>query len=440
MKENNSICVVGLWHLGLVTSACLSSLDLNVTAYDSDKKTIQAIKKLNPLIDEPGLKELLKKGFENKKLKVTTSKKDLHNHQIYWVTYDTPVDDEDVADTNFVLEKIKELFEFFNNDSIVIISSQIPVGTTKKIIDLYEKSYDKKLNICYLPENLRLGNALNVFLNPDRIVVGCDKKEVRKKLEDLLLRITDNLIWTSIASAEMAKHTINAFLATSVAFANEISTLCEHVDADAKQVEKAIKSDKRIGKLAYLSPGGPFAGGTLARDINYLADLSKNKQIDLSLLLSVSHSNNNHKKWAINHLNEDFKSLSEVAVLILGIVYKRGTNTVRRSHSIELSNDLSKTCEEIYLYDPLVKSEDILNLGPNVYLLKSITELNKKFDCIILTREWDGILDELKELFNIHQTSSINIYDLHRKFYKNIEFFKSNKCFYKTVGLPSKNS
>ena len=159
----------------------------------------------------------------------------------------------------------------------------------------------------------------------------------------------------SVESAEMTKHAINAFLATSVTFANEIASICELVGADAKEVERGLKSEKRIGPKAYLSPGGPFAGGTLARDIEFLGMASGAKQLVTPLLSSVRASNHEHKNWVRRKLLEIFPKLKGVTVAIWGLTYKPGTDTLRRSLAVELCDWLIDQGVVVQVHDPVVR-------------------------------------------------------------------------------------
>ena len=147
-------------------------------------------------------------------------------------------------------------------------------------------------------------------MNPDRIVVGFRSERDQNKIRKMLLTITEKIEWMTIESAEITKHAINAFLATSITFANEIATVCELTGADAKQVERGLKSEQRIGPKAYLSPGSAFAGGTLARDIQFLNQVGDNEGIKLPLLSSVKPSNDQHKSWAMRRLLAKFSDIS----------------------------------------------------------------------------------------------------------------------------------
>ena len=178
------------------------------------------------------------------------------------------------------MERAKKAILNLRNNTTVVISSQLPVGSVRQLED-FTKEHRPKLNINFasVPENLRLGDAFNVFLNPDRVVVGCRNDETKSIIRKMFAPITDNILNVGTESAEMIKHSINSFLAMSVVFANEIAAVCEHVGADGQEVVSGLKTDQRIGNKAYLSPGPAFSGGTLARDINYLNAISREAKL-----------------------------------------------------------------------------------------------------------------------------------------------------------------
>lgn len=196
---------------------------------------------------------------------------------LLWVCYDTPVDDNDVADLVPVIEGIERCVPHLQPGTLILISSQTPAGTCRAL----ETRFPNHRFACS-PENLRLGKALSIFMNADRIILGVRRESDAKELEPFLTNFTENLIVVQTESAEMIKHAINSFLANSIAFMNEISRICEQVGADAKEVERGLKSEPRIGPGAYLSPGGPFAGGTLARDVVALTKIAQEKRANRS--------------------------------------------------------------------------------------------------------------------------------------------------------------
>lgn len=351
------VCVQGLWHLGSVTAACLASAGHDVVGLDSDQTTIDGLSQGKAPLFEPGLDDLLQAEIAKGSLRFTTSISDAAaDANVLWVTFDTPVDDDDRADVEFVLNQIKGVLPVLADGAIVLVSSQMPVGSIRMLEAFAQKNLaSKRLSFACSPENLRLGKALDVFLKPDRIVVGVRTLDNRARLEQLLLPVTDRIEWMSVESAEMTKHAINAFLATSVTFANEIASICELVGADAKEVERGLKTEMRIGPKAYLSPGGPFAGGTLARDIEFLGVESRRSQLVTPLLSSVRASNDEHKNWVRRKLLESFPDLKGVTVAVWGLTYKPGTDTLRRSLAVELCDWLIKQGATVHVHDPVVR-------------------------------------------------------------------------------------
>lgn len=352
-----NVCVQGLWHLGTVTAGCLASVGHRVVGLDFDTGNIDRLNKGIPPLFEPGLDELLRSGLAAGGLSFSADGSAARNADVLWVAYDTPVDEEDNADVEFVIANIEKSLLHLAPGTIVLVSSQMPVGSIARLENIASRLVPgKNVEFACSPENLRLGKALDVFLKPDRMVVGVRSEGGRQKLERLLRPITDRIEWMSIESAEMTKHAINAFLATSVTFANEIAAICESVGADAKQVERGLRTESRIGPKAYLSPGGAFAGGTLARDIVFLNRIAAGIQLTTPLLSSVRPSNDAHKQWAARKLQSLFPDLTQTRVAVWGLTYKPGTDTLRRSMSVELCSWLIRRGVKITVHDPAVKA------------------------------------------------------------------------------------
>jgi len=175
-------------------------------------------------------------------------------------------------------------------------------------------------------------------------------------MQELLRPFSSRIEWMSVESAEMTKHALNAFLATSVAFVNEVATLCEQVGADAKEVERGLKSDLRIGSRAYLSPGAAFAGGTLARDIMFLTNIGAAHNQPTHLLSAVRESNDAHRQWIRHKLQSILGDLRGQRVAVWGLTYKPGTDTLRRSASLELCEWLVQQGASVNAHDPAVKT------------------------------------------------------------------------------------
>jgi UDPglucose 6-dehydrogenase len=388
MQNNNQISVVGLWHLGSVTASCLAEKGFKVNAYDHDKKIINNFNNGVLPIFEPGLEDIINVNKKNGTLSFSSDPLSISNAELIWVTYDTPVNDQDIADVEFVINNIIALFPYLKKDSVVLISSQLPVGSISYLESIFSNKFpERNVSFACSPENLRLGKAIDVFMNPDRIIVGIRNQETKIKLNNILSSITENIIWMKVESAEMTKHALNAFLATSVVFINELAVLCERVGANANEVEQGLKSELRIGNKAYLRPGSAFDGGTLARDLTYLVEKELEHNLSSIFFSSILKSNEIHKSWVFNKISSEFPSLKGKKIGILGLTYKPGTNTLRRSTAIEICNLLHNKGAEIYAFDP-----SITNLPSNLENFITLESLIENVligkDAVIVATEW----------------------------------------------------
>ncbi|MCL4490363.1 MAG: nucleotide sugar dehydrogenase [Nitrospirae bacterium] len=388
------ICVFGLWHLGSVTAACLAKSGFKVIGLDFDEKTILTLISGKSQVYEPGLDDLISSCIQNGNLSFTVDVAfAVGDADVVWVTFDTPVDDEDRADVEFIEKRLLSIMGLLKDGVRVIISSQVPVGFTGRMEKIYATNYPgRKAAFAYSPENLRLGKAIQVFENPDRIVIGVRDAQCITEFQPIFSVLAKRLEWMRTESAEMTKHAINAFLATSVVFANEIATLCESVGADAKEVERGLKSEERIGPKAYLSPGAAFAGGTLARDVQFLINMGQHCGSQTLLFKAVKDSNDYHRDWVKRKCKEYLENLGGRKIAVLGLTYKPGTSTLRRSWAIELCRWLYDNGVSVQAYDPQIRHltdglDRIISLG------KSIEEAVAGVDCIIIATEYPVFRD-----------------------------------------------
>jgi UDPglucose 6-dehydrogenase len=199
----------------------------------------------------------------------------------------------------------------------------------------------------------------------------------------------------SVKSAEMTKHALNSFLAVSVAMANEIARICERTGADAREVERGLKSENRIGPGAYLGPGGPFAGGTLARDLRFLVQLGANCGVQTPLLAGALTSNDQHKNWVRDTIVPLLKdSTIPPRVCILGLTYKAGTDTLRRSEAVSLALWLVEQGAKVIFHDPVVRQLPE-GIAGSFQLTDSFADAIAEADVLIVSTGWPIYRDEI---------------------------------------------
>jgi UDPglucose 6-dehydrogenase len=384
-----NVCVYGLWHLGTVTAACLASRGIATVGL---AETPEAAVELNagkaPLF-EPGLEALIGQDLKSGALSFTQDiAAAVSSADLVWVSFDTPVDDDDVADVGYVLDRVRRTFPYLKDGAVVLISSQVPVGSTALLEDDFAAAAKgRKVSFAYSPENLRLGDAIRVFTEPERIVIGVRSDDARKVIEPLLKSFCDTLLWTRVESAEMVKHALNSYLATCVTFTNEIASICENVAADMSEVEAALRLDPRIGKKAYVRAGSAFGGGTLARDVQFLKAIARDRDACVPVLTAVLESNDHHKGWVVRHLRRQLGALAGKKVGVLGLAYKAGTDAIRRSVAIEVIQELIADGADVTVFDPKVAALPE-PLSSAVTIAGSVAAVFKGSEAVVLATEW----------------------------------------------------
>lgn len=285
------ITVIGLWHLGVTTAACLSRWPSIIGLEMSSHVNVSDLRLDKAPLNEPGLSDLMQKQRLAGKLSWSYSPEavcSLHT-DVLWVCHDVDVNAEGVPDGSRCLNELAVCLRYLPAGKLVILSSQLPVGTCDSLQARYPLH-----RFAVIPENLRIGRAIESFDHPGRTIVGVrpNDKQSKEEIGSILALTEGDVITMSPASAEMTKHALNGFLALSVAYANEVSRICDVNGACASDVMRGVMSDERAGKKAYLRPGAPFSGWTLIRDVKVLE--MQGKDVDLRVIPAIQRSNDLH--------------------------------------------------------------------------------------------------------------------------------------------------
>jgi UDPglucose 6-dehydrogenase len=354
MNPGNSIAILGCWHQGVVAAACLANLGYNVIAADADSDRIRLLAAGQSPIFEPGLDALLQEGIATGTLRFTGDfVSAVRDRPFVFVMFDTPVDDEDRSDLSGVFNAIEAIAPHLANNAVLYVTAQVPVGTCDKLAAIVHRlNPSLEFGLAYSPENLRLGQAIELFRHPALPVIGVDKPSTFDHLTLLLAPLNAKWECTDIRTAEMTKHALNAFLALSVCFANELGNLCDTVGANGQRIAQLLRREPRIGTKAMLFPGLGFSGGTLARDMQTLRSLGDGARLDTPLLDGAWASNCQQNGMVIRKLTALFGSLKDVRVAVLGLTYKPDTSTLRRSAALEVIADLNRLGATVRSHDP----------------------------------------------------------------------------------------
>jgi UDPglucose 6-dehydrogenase len=376
--------------LGCVYSACLAKLGCTVTGTDEDGTVVEDLREGKPPIFEPGLDSLIAGGIAGGNLRfVDDIEEGVKSADYVVIAYDTPVDAEDRVDLSPVFRAVTRLRNLARHATIVV-SSQVPVGTCELIASTLSKG-GMAADVAYVPENLRLGKAVECFMRPDMIVIGTNNPSATVKVRALFAPIPTRIIEMDLRSAEMTKHALNAFLATSISFANEIGNICDLVGADALKVAQALKSDSRIGPNALLRPGLGFSGGTLARDLRVIQGTAKKHGYESLLVDSVLEVNRRQNASIVSRLERLVGKLDGKSVGVLGLTYKAGTSTLRRSVALEIIRRLQQEGASVKAFDPRVSKSD---LASGTFLLcDDVYAACENADVLVILNDWPGFLE-----------------------------------------------
>jgi len=391
------IAVLGLWHTGEIYSACLSELGNTIIGIDKNVDVVNNLMNGIPPLLEPGLSKLLKKNLKNGSLSYTTDMGQIKNCDLVWVTVDSPIEKGAHGSTKKLSSYLDTLIPYLQDDMNLVISSQLPAGSSAEICDyIQKKKKGLKFQYAYVPENLRLGEGVDSFMHASRIVIGTSSLPLQKTLTTLLLNTTNTILAVSVPSAEMIKHATNAFLATSMSFIYDISDICETVGADVTEVSRGLRADGRIGEKAYVDASAGFSGGHLERDLQYLRKIAKKNSFSLPVINAVHSKNRRRSEIIVNKLLPILGSFGGKTITFFGITYKSGTSTLEHSLPLKVAKKMLLLGASIKLYDPWVNASEIekeLPQGSFQYRADPY-EAATKSDVIICITPWPA----LKEL------------------------------------------
>ncbi|WP_353275341.1 UDP-glucose dehydrogenase family protein [Wolbachia endosymbiont (group A) of Pipizella viduata] len=349
------ITIIGVGYVGLVSGTMLSEQGHKVDCIDINTEKIELLKSGKIPLYEPELADYLENNIKSQRIRFFDSYFQINpNTEVVFITVDTPSDSLGNANLKNVYNAVSEVSERVNQDCLIVIKSTVPPGTAENIYNyLSNKGYNFDLGVN--PEFLKQGSAVSDFLYPDRIIIGVKTKLARAKLEVIYRSFIDKnipLIVTDTVTAEMIKYASNAFLATKVAFINEMADLCELLGADIDLLANSMGMDHRIGK-EFLKAGPGFGGSCFPKDLSALIRLAEDHNVKLQILNSVKESNYNHITNIAKKVEYLLNGVQNKKIAIWGLTFKSGTDDVRNSPAIDIAQLLVNNKAKITAYDPM---------------------------------------------------------------------------------------
>src|SRR3989338_875369 len=348
-----TITFIGHGYVGLVTACVFADFGNKVWVIGHTKDKLDRLKSGDPIIYEPGLKELLEKNLHAKRLNFTTEyHQAVTESDIIFIAVGTPPLPSGEADLSIVFEVASRIGPHLKKGiTVVSCKSTVPVCTNKKVEEILRKNKRKGANVAMAscPEFLREGTAIYDTLNSDRVVIGSDSKSAIDALIELHSPIKGKRVITDLASAELIKYTSNAMLATKISFANFISFYCEKTGADVETVLDAVGLDKRIGRI-FMDPGVGYGGSCLPKDVKALIKMAHALKIADNFLAGVNAINLEAQR---NFLHKILTNSGKKNVAVWGLTFKPDTDDIRDAPSLFILHKLLENDFKISVYDPV---------------------------------------------------------------------------------------
>lgn len=432
-----NITVFGTGYVGLVVAACFADFGNHVLCVDVDENKISKLKHGIIPIYEPGLAEIVERCIQSNHINFTTDATlGVTQGECLFIAVGTPPGQNGLPDMQYVYTVAKTIAENMTTRKIIIQKSTAPVGTVQKIREIiFEKSPNANFDVISNPEFLKEGSAIQDFLEPDRVVLGCDNLEPKLKntLENLykpIIESKNNLIWMDCVSAELTKYAANGLLATKISFMNELANFAEKVGADIQQIKRGIGTDVRIGPH-FIQAGCGFGGSCFGKDIEALIGTAKQNNSILSILTSAQEVNIKQKQVLFNKMSDYFQhNLKNKVFAIWGLAFKPNTDDMRDAPSVVLINALLEQGARVQAHDPeaLNSARKIFGENPHILLCDSAEQALEGADALVIITEWNIYkhpdFTQIKQsLKNAIIFDGRNIYEPEQMKKENIQYF-----------------
>lgn len=395
------LSIFGTGYVGLVTGACLADVGHNVVCIDVDQTKIDNLKKRVLPIWESGLDAIVERNVNAGRLQFTTNVATAIQHaEIQFIAVGTPPDEDGSADLQYVLSVAESIARNMQSYKIIINKSTVPVGTADKVQArveqvLAERGEKIAFDVVSNPEFLKEGVAISDFLKPDRIIIGTQSIEARKRMNELyepFNRNHERIIFMDVKSAELTKYAANAMLATKISFMNELANMAEILGADIEEVRKGIGADPRIG-YHFIYPGCGYGGSCFPKDVQALERTAAQIGYNAELLKATESVNNRQKARLFEKLAKHFggaNKLSDKTIAIWGLSFKPNTDDMREAPSRTLMEALWQSGAKVQAFDPVAMDEcqRIYGRRADLTLMGTKEAALRHADALVIVTEW----------------------------------------------------
>ncbi|MDD5642105.1 MAG: UDP-glucose/GDP-mannose dehydrogenase family protein [Syntrophales bacterium] len=393
------LAMVGTGYVGLVTAACFAEMGNEVTCVDTNSAKVEALEQGMIPIYEPGLEDYVKRNSQENRLFFTTDlAAAVQRSLVVFIAVGTPQDKDGSADLSMVLQVARDIGRCMDGYKVIVEKSTVPVGTARMVRQVMEEELrargeEMEFDVVSNPEFLKEGTALDDFMKPDRIVVGCDDVRVAELMKELyapFVRTNHPIIIMDVVSAELTKYAANAFLATKISFINEMANICSRTGANINMVRQGIGSDRRIGHL-FLFPGLGYGGSCFPKDMQALIHTARYRGYTPRILEAAEAINQDQRQIFYDRVLEYFQGDLKGKVLAFwGLSFKPQTDDIRDAPALTLIEKFQEAGARIQAHDPegMTATQKYLGDNQGISFVKTSYEAVEGADALIICTEW----------------------------------------------------
>ena len=428
------IAVIGTGYVGLVTGTCFAETGNDVTCVDIDQPKVESMQAGKIPIYEPHLDVLFERNIKAGRLTFTTELKSaIQDASLIFLALPTPPGENGSADLSYVLGVAEQLGRLMEDYKVIIDKSTVPVGTSEQVRKAVAANARVDFDVVSNPEFLREGFAVDDFMKPDRVIIGCSSIRAQQLMEELyrpFVRQGNPILFMDEKSAELTKYAANSFLATKITFMNEVANFCELVGADVDKVRRGMGTDTRIGSR-FLFPGIGYGGSCFPKDVQALHHSGAEIGFDFAILDSVMRINETQKTILFDPMRDYFKGdLKNKKIALWGLAFKPETDDIREAPALYMINKLTAAGAQIVAFDPEAMDHVRKMIGDQIEYRDSAMDALNGCDALLICTEWQVFRNpdyaKMKQAMTGHAVfDGRNLYDLgvmqkHNFYYKSI--------------------
>ena len=417
------ISVVGTGYVGLVAGVCFADVGHKVVCVDNNVEKVDALQAGKIPIYEPGLEDILKSASD--RISFTTDlEKAVNATDVVFIAVGTPEKDDGSADLGPTFDVARSICKAATSPKFIVLKSTVPVGTNKEIKELIKKESELPHEIINNPEFLKEGAAIDDFLHPDRVVIGCESDRAQKVMGEIYAPFTKEghpILFMSNTSAELTKYAANSFLSVKISFANELAALADKVGADIDEVRKGFTSDNRINS-AFFYPGVGYGGSCFPKDVQALIHTAKANGCSMDIVESADTVNDRQKTVLFDKIKERFGDLNGKLIALWGLAFKPRTDDVREAPAKYLIQKLNEAGAKVIAYDPVAMETAKAYFETSFETAEDAISACKGADALLIATEWnefrnpnfEEVKANLKNSIIFDGRNALNIEDVKR--------------------------